>query len=248
MFFAGFFALPVFIPSESSLSVPARPYRPSPNPSELNSLLENINIKLSEIENDISAGTTQEPPQQGAGMPGEQIDTGMDAGRRFEEFERQINDSMSLSRYDEALNLSRELLRQFPENKEAEKLADRVRNESEKFVSKQTERMVSKIRLYAEKRQWKNALEIARELIEKYPDSRQAGEVKVRMSAIIDNTRLEEVRELRDRILELMDRRRYNEALELSVQVVGNYPETAAAAELRAQMPTLRELAANYPR
>jgi len=170
-----------------------------------------------------------------------------DADQRFDEFRKWIHDSVSLCRFDDAISLAEELAEQFPDREEATSLVSRVKEEAETFVTSQAETLGTQIQRYAEKRQWKNALECARKLIERYPDSKQAGDVKTKMSAIIDNTRLEEVRELRDRILKLMDRRRYPEAMELSEYVVGNYPETAAAVELRAQMPALRELAANTP-
>lgn len=170
-----------------------------------------------------------------------------EARQQFEEYSRQVNDLMSVSKFAEAQGLAQEVCDLFPGFDAAEQLLERVRCEYGSFTTEQTQRLSHQIRLYAEKRQWKNALEAARELIEKFPDSQEAAEVKARMSTLVDNTRIEEVRELRDRILDMVDRRRYAEALELSTQVVDNYPETAAAAELRAQMPKLRELAAQSP-
>ncbi len=170
-----------------------------------------------------------------------------EAQQQFEEYGRQVNDLMSVSNFVEAQILAQEVCDRFPGFEAAEKLLERVRCEYGSFTTEQTQRLSHQIRLYAEKRQWKNALEAARELIEKFPDSQEAAEVKARMSTLVDNTRIEEVRELRDRILDMVDRRRYAEALELSTQVVDNYPETAAAAELRAQMPKLRELAEQSP-
>jgi outer membrane protein assembly factor BamD (BamD/ComL family) len=157
----------------------------------------------------------------------------------------QVNDLMSVSRFGEAMNAARELRNRYPDSEEAAELLKRVEHEAGAFDGEQRKRLYEMIRRQGEGRHWKLALDAANELLEKYPDSSEAEAVKAQMPTLVDNTRIEEVRELRDRILDLMDRRRYSEALELSTHVVTNYPETAAASELRAQMPHLRELAAD---
>jgi hypothetical protein len=63
------------------------------------------------------------------------------------------------------------------------------------------------------------------------------------MPTLVDNARLQEVRQLRDRFLEMIERRQYAEAVDLARHVVEHYPETAAAEELRDKMPRLEKLA-----
>jgi len=152
-------------------------------------------------------------------------------------------DMMSVSRFAEARQVAEMLINEYPESEEAKTLLERVDREADIFGQEKRKRLLSRIRRNGEERHWKLALDAARELVQKYPDSSEAEVVKSSMAMLVDNTRIEEVREFRDRIVDLMDRRRYAEALDLSTYVVNNYPETAAASELRTQMPHLRELA-----
>ena len=63
------------------------------------------------------------------------------------------------------------------------------------------------------------------------------------LSTIQDNARLEEVRELRDQIRDLIERRRYADAIEYAQDLIQRFPDTKAAEELGRQMARLRELA-----
>ena len=87
------------------------------------------------------------------------------------------------------------------------------------------------------------ALAAAGELLEAYPDSPEAAEVRSTLRTLTDNARIEEVRELRDEIRDLLSRRRYAEALACARDLVRRFPTTAAAEELRSQMARLEELA-----
>ena len=79
--------------------------------------------------------------------------------------------------------------------------------------------------------------------LEAYPAGPEAESVRSQMETLRSNARIEEARELRDRILEMINRRRFSEALELARDLVGRFPDTAAAAELTRQMARLEELA-----
>ena len=63
------------------------------------------------------------------------------------------------------------------------------------------------------------------------------------LPTIQDNARIEEVREIRDQIRDLINRRRYGEAVEAAEAVVRRFPDTRAAIELGRQLNRLRELA-----
>ena len=153
-------------------------------------------------------------------------------------------DLMSVSRFDEAINLADELRQQYPDHPETDELLNRVRREAQTFQSEQCHRLLAIIRECGEGRQWISALAAAHRLLETYADSEEARNVRAMMPTLVDNARIEEVREYRDRIVDMMERRRYAEAVEMAEHVMDNYPETAAAEELRQQIPRLRELAA----
>ncbi|KKK89020.1 hypothetical protein LCGC14_2737320, partial [marine sediment metagenome] len=69
-----------------------------------------------------------------------------------------------------------------------------------------------------------------------YPDSPEATHLSAQMQTLRDNARIEEVRELRDQIRDMLERRRYAEAVKVAEEVMDRYPETQAAAELRGQI------------
>ena len=58
-------------------------------------------------------------------------------------------------------------------------------------------------------------------------------------AVLAKNARIETVREMRDRITDLIKRRRYNEAAQVARDVIDGFPETQAAVELRSQLPAL---------
>jgi tetratricopeptide (TPR) repeat protein len=173
----------------------------------------------------------------------------IDEGRRDEvrrivqQQVRRTSDLMAVARFEEAVEVAREVEQTHGGHPEADGLLQRVMREAETYELEQRRRLFSRINAHGEARQWKLALEAAHRLLETYPDSSQADQVRGMMPTIVDNARIEEVRGLRDRILDLMERRRYEEAVSLAKHVVNNYPETAAADELRQKMPRLEELA-----
>jgi len=59
------------------------------------------------------------------------------------------------------------------------------------------------------------------------------------MTTLEENAQIEEVRELRDRIRDLINAQRFGEAHKLALDVVLRFPQTAAAEELRPQLDRL---------
>ncbi len=160
---------------------------------------------------------------------------------------RRTADLMAVARFDEAIDVAREIEDKHGQQPETQGLLQRVMQEAQTYELQQRRRLYAQITEHAEAREWKLALETAHRLLEKFPDSEQAGQVRNLMPTLVDNARIEEVRGLRDRILDLMERRRYAEAAQLAHHVIENYPETAAAEELRPKLQRLQQLAAGGP-
>lgn len=125
----------------------------------------------------------------------------------------------------------------------ADPLLARVQRDSADYQAEQRRRLFAVIQEHAQMRQWKQALAGAHKLLETYGDSEEAQTVRSMLPTLVDNARIQEVRELRDRIVNLVEQHHYAQAVPLIRQVVENYPETAAATELRSQLPRLMELA-----
>jgi len=160
---------------------------------------------------------------------------------------RRVEDLMSTGDFDEAQAAADALLARRPASARAIALMDRVRRERQALLDERRARLYEQVHKEASARHWREALAAAREFLDAFPDCREAESVRVQLGTLAGNARIEEVRELRDRIADLIDRRRFAEALELARDVVDRFPDTAAAAELRGQMTRLAERARGQP-
>lgn len=165
--------------------------------------------------------------------------------RDIAEASAQAENLMSAGDFDESEAVAKGLLARYPDLEEAAALAERVRREREAFIAEQRLSMYQVVEHAASRRHWRAATEAAEVLLAAHPASPEADAVRAQMGAIRDNARLEEVRERRDRIKNLIERNRYAEAIELAQEVIESFPETAAAEDLRDQMSRLEELAAS---
>ncbi|MCY2924132.1 MAG: hypothetical protein NT031_01610, partial [Planctomycetota bacterium] len=60
---------------------------------------------------------------------------------------------------------------------------------------------------------------------------------------IEENARIEEVRQLRDRIADLIERKRFAEAVEAAEDVIHRFPDTQVAGQLTREIDKLRRRA-----
>jgi len=165
--------------------------------------------------------------------------------RELAEAASDVEELMSAGKFDEAKAAAERLLGRYPARPEAVTLLARVRREAEALRLEQRRRMLAKVEKEATARHWRAALAAAEELLEAYPDSPEAAEVRSTLRTLTDNARIEEARELRDEIRDLLSRRRYAEALARARDLIRRFPTTAAAEELRTQMARLEELASS---
>ncbi|MDY7009528.1 MAG: hypothetical protein SVV80_02100 [Planctomycetota bacterium] len=160
---------------------------------------------------------------------------------------RKVENLMAVSNFAGARDVAESLLGKYPNSATAFDMLTRVRREQEAFATEKRAQMYQKIEKEASARHWHSALEAARKFLDAWPDSVEAEAVRVQLSTISDNARIEEVRILRDRIRDMINRRRFGEALELARDVIERFPETAAATELTEQISRLEERAKSEP-
>ncbi len=163
--------------------------------------------------------------------------------RNAAEAARQVENLMAASDFAGARTVAENFLTAHPDSTQASDMLSRITREAEAFATEQREQMYRQIEKAAASRRWHSALEAAKKLLDAWPDSTEAGAVRVQLSTITDNARIEEVRILRDQIRDLITRRRFGEAVDVARDVIQRYPETAAATELREQMSRLEERA-----
>ena len=130
-----------------------------------------------------------------------------------------------------------------PDTADTQEVIARIRSLLQQRRSTHREGLYRQVEYFARKRQWNHALELARQLVTSHPGSHEAEIVAERIPTLSENARIEQVRHFRDEIRENIQRKQYGEAAALAAQVVEQFPETAAAQELRDELPKLRSLA-----
>jgi outer membrane protein assembly factor BamD (BamD/ComL family) len=175
----------------------------------------------------------------------ERIATGRASARTeaVREAMQEATNLISAERFDEAHQLAEQLQQDHPDVPEAETLLSRVQRESAGYATQQRQRLVELVQEHGQARQWALALKAAHRLIERYRTSPEADTVRTMMPTLVDNARIEEVRNQRDRFVEMMKRHRYDDAIAIARGIIEDYPETQAAEELRRELPRLLQLA-----
>ena len=176
---------------------------------------------------------------------GERIVQTRDAEKlaEIEARQHEVRDLMAVSSFDRAEALAAELAAKYPDRSEVTELLEHVHREGAVFLGERRDRLYRNIERLAEARQWRPALQAARKFVDAFPDGVNADAIRAMMPTIEDNARIEEVREIRDHIRDLIERRRYAEALEAAEEILRRFPGTRAAEELTRQLGRLRELA-----
>jgi hypothetical protein len=168
-------------------------------------------------------------------------------GEEIDFVTRRVSDLMAVGAFDQAEAEARSLDRRYPNDPASADLLNRVRREGRMFHDERRQRMYNEVARLAEARQWRQALQAARLYVQTFPYGAGADVVGAMLATMEDNARIEEVRELRDHIRDLLERRRYAEAVKCAGDVIGRFPDTRAAEELGQQMNRLRELARSAP-
>jgi len=157
---------------------------------------------------------------------------------------RQAEDLMAVANFGDAEAVARDLVESYPADEDARRLLEHVHREGRAFAMEQRRRLYDEVDRMAGSHRWRAAASAARRLLEDYPNSQEADLVAEKMSTLEENARMEEARELRDRIRDMLQRRRYAEAVTLAEDVLVRFSDTRMAAELRGQMDRLRQRAA----
>jgi len=157
-----------------------------------------------------------------------------------------IENMMAVAQFDRAEKLAQALLAIMPDSPEAESMLETVRRESTAFRSEQQTRLFSEFQKWTESRQWIKAQSVGEQLIAKYPASEEGQTVAASMDTVRNNAHFEEARTLRDRIRDLIKRKRYAEAVEIAEDLIRRFPNTQVARQLKSLLPDLKRRHAQF--
>jgi hypothetical protein len=137
-----------------------------------------------------------------------------------------------------------DFMHRFPHHPAGPELVQRIVHQAEVYVEHTSARLFDEIRAGVERRQWRRALDVSQQLLEKFPEHPRANKIRQQLRAIQHNAEIEERQVQEVRIQELIKGRRYAEAVDLSEDLVRRFPQSSQAATLTNILPKLRERAA----
>jgi hypothetical protein len=158
--------------------------------------------------------------------------------------ETQIESEMSMSHWDRAAELARELAADFPNNSKVLQLLNRVEREKGIYTEATVTRLYEEIRHDVERRIWRRAHLHSQKLLEDFPGHPRSELIRKQIQTIHENAEIEERQEQEMRIGELIRARRFREAVDLSENLLRNYPTSPQAEAIQKMLPRVRELAA----
>ena len=161
----------------------------------------------------------------------------------WEQLSRHAEDLMALSRYDEAAEAVAAFVDANPAYANGRALAARVMQERDAYVERAVAGWFAEIKLAAEGRQWRLALDQATRFLESYPDHARSDAVRKQVPTIQRNAEIEERRAQEHQIKELARAGSYAEAAELCEDLLARFPDSPQAGNLSALLPKLRERA-----
>ena len=153
---------------------------------------------------------------------------------------------MSVAQFTRAEKLAQALLAALPDSSDAEALLETVRRESSAFRTEQQSRLFAEFQKWTESRQWIKAMAVGQQLLDKYAASGEARKVGASMSTVRKNAHFEEARTLRDRIRDLIKRKRYSEAIEIANDLIHRFPNTQVAKQLKTLLPDLKRRSVHF--
>ena len=154
-----------------------------------------------------------------------------------------IEDLMAMTQWDMALGEASELAANFPGNPDAQAILARVQRERDLYRESMTRQLFDETRRQVERRQWRKALAAARRLAEQFPDHKLGQRMAEQVPTLAANAEVEDRQEREQKIQDMIQRKRFADAIELGQELLRLYPNSPQAAMLRELLPQLAERA-----
>jgi outer membrane protein assembly factor BamD (BamD/ComL family) len=152
-----------------------------------------------------------------------------------------VSDLLALSNYTAAIESVNAFLERYPAHLECQELARRIGQEERISIDSAANQLYDQIKSAVENRQWRTALDGIQQFLERHPEHARADKIRKQVRVIQKNAEIEERHEKEDRIKQLINTRRFNEAADLSEDLLQRFPDSPQAAYLSDLLPKLRE-------
>lgn len=157
---------------------------------------------------------------------------------------REIDDLAALNAWDRAALVIRELKHRHPKSEQVAELARRVQTGLEKSVAEERARLMAQAQEATNQRRWGDALRLVDAIIEKFPQSAEAHDLRQQVPTLQLNAEIQARQHAEAEIRELVKAKRFAEAAHRARELIDRYPDSPQAAVLREQLPRLESRAA----
>lgn len=164
----------------------------------------------------------------------------------IEALSREVESLMSMGRWNEAFAQIDTLSHRFPGDVQLINLAARVQREHQSWRDSMTSHLFEQVRMAVDRRDWRTALKHAEELAGRFADHPRAHRVAHQLPTLRENAEIAARQDLEHQMQALIRSRRYDEAITLGEQMIRDFPSSPQAAECRALLPRLEQLALEH--
>lgn len=154
----------------------------------------------------------------------------------------QLRHLMSITAWAQAEEVAAALLNKYPHEAEVQAVTADVQRERAAFEQENMQRLFLDLHDSTEHRQWMRTIQVAEELVRRYPYEKRVEKLRKDLPTIRENAESQERKEQEDLFKDLLNRQRYEEAAGVARGVIGKYPNSQAAQQLMKLLPKVEEL------
>lgn len=170
------------------------------------------------------------------------------AAQDIEAAEREMNDLITLGAFDRATQVLQDLQRRHPGNPRVEQITRQVALSRDKAAAEERARLMAQAQTATDARRWQEALQRVELMLNKYPHSPEAQELRQQLPTLRDNAEIQTRQQMESDIRDLIQARRFPDALRVAKELIERYPRSPQAEVLRDQLPRLEQRAAEAHR
>lgn len=164
----------------------------------------------------------------------------------IETLSREVESLMSMARWNEAFTQIDLMSQRFPGDVSLINLAARVHREQQGWRESVTTHLYDQVKMAVDRRDWKAALRHGEELATRFADHPRGHKVAQQLATLRENAEIAARQDLEQQLHQLVRSRRYDEAIVLGEQIIRDYPHSPQAAECKAIIPRLEQLALQH--
>lgn len=157
---------------------------------------------------------------------------------------RQIMDLVALGAWERASDAARELAQRHPKSEAAAQLAHDILAKRDDALTEQRAKLLQDAQAATDQRDWRGALQIANQMIERFPKAVEAEALRQQLPTLRSNAEIQTRQEMEGQIREYIQQHRFAEAASVARHLIAQYPNSPQAVVLKDQLPRLESRAA----